>query len=174
MKLELGFKAGGIQASKQNEGWPWASLILQISGRHVTDMQIPRPLSGRFKGPRCVVSRWSSVTSSLHGWPQLEDPQAVSHIEGVRWQAENSPIRYPLSEPVNLLPEMAKKTWQMWIHYGLCREILLDYLVNSKGNPNRPCRRKAGGSESKKECDDGQQAQREKCKDGGRGRSGAL
>lgn len=38
---------------------------------------------------------------------------------------------------------------------ALGREILLDYLVNSKGNPNRPCRRKAGGSESKKECDDG-------------------
>lgn len=38
---------------------------------------------------------------------------------------------------------------------ALGREIILDYLVNSKGNPNGPCRRKAGGSESKKECDDG-------------------
>ena len=38
---------------------------------------------------------------------------------------------------------------------ALGREIILDYLVNSKGNPNGPCRRKTGGSESKKECDDG-------------------
>lgn len=57
---------------------------------------------------------------------------------------------------MNLLPEMAKKDLaNVTTLRALGREILLDYLVNSKGNPNRPCRRKAGGSESKKERDDG-------------------
>ena len=77
-------------------------------------------------------------------------------IEGVCGRLRNSPIRCPHSEPVNLLPEMAKKDLaNVMTLRALGREIILDYLVNSKGNPKGPCRREAGGSESKKECDDG-------------------
>lgn len=57
---------------------------------------------------------------------------------------------------MNLLPEMAKKDLaNVMTLRALGREIILDYLVNSKGNPKGPRRREAGGSESKKECDDG-------------------